>query len=767
MKQLKFNLDNLFRLSTISAVQTFELENNSSELIISTDVKPELAYELHIESPEGKSFVILEKADGAVKCLLNSGMLKLGVNKLQLRGVGANDYSIESNRVEFTVKSFINASVEPEPSEQTAFEKLVVEVNVLKNDVDNLSDKIDSAESAVAALGTNLELEKVNRANSDLLLNSKIDAEHEAREMEDSSIKSSIQTLEEAKQDKLVPGNNITIEGNVISAIVGGDVTKEYVDQQDEAIKKMIPSKTSDLENDSDFVTRQELNEKMEFYKLDYIGGALSHEGVVLNYQQIVDKFNDDQYFVYATDGSFVFIPCLPPLPGDEILEFSSTYIYGGKNYMARIIINSENQVKWEEIEVARATDLDSLEKISNKVSEITDENKDSEDNYPSNKAVTEYMDSQRTYREVILYDNPSGIEFYPQSPKTLTLPQSIKDFDAICFTAAFSDATDYRNTTVIPTSSIVVDGTIMTNTYCIGNRYESPSVKFTADNTVVLQGYSSSEHMIMYRIVGIKYASSVKFEAPVDDIQINGTSIVSDGVANIPLTKQNQLGVSYVQANRGVSILGDGGLFINKASHGIIDGRLSAYLPIVADETLDYAVKQAMCDGKGAEWTDAEKASARARMGVGDFVLLNDITVSSDTNLLELSTDSANSPYKLKGIIIVLDMAQGSASSSGTIKLRKINAYVNQIAHFNFSVLTSGYSRVSAIVKSECKNNTVWYSEGVASPFNATSSSITVSQNGDSLLTFCDNNHDYIGFVSIAGNIIAGTKIKIYGVRA
>lgn len=40
-----------------------------------------------------------------------------------------------------------------------------------------------------------------------------------------------------------------------------------------------------------------------------------------------------------------------------------------------------------------------------------------------------------------------------------------------------------------------------------------------------------------------------------------------------------------------------------------------------ITPSCMDYAVKAAMCDGKGAAWTDAERLAALARMGctVGD----------------------------------------------------------------------------------------------------------------------------------------------------
>ena len=382
MKQVKFNLDNLFRLSSISAIQTFEFENNSAEILISTDVKDELAYELHIENSEGKSFVILDKGEKHISCILTSGMLKVGVNKIQLRGIGENDYIIESNSAEFIVRSFINANVEPTPEEQTAFERLVVKVNIIETDVEGLKGDVD---------GINRELE--NKAD-------KSDIPTKTSELENDS------DFITSKDIPTVPTKTSQLtndSGFITSRDIPTIPTKtSQLENDSEFVTKneipAVPTKTSQLENDSGFVTQQELDSKMEFYKLDYVGGALSHDGVVLNYAQIIEKFNDNKYFLYAEGDGFVYIPTLPPLPGDEIIEFSSSYIYGGKNYMSRIIINSENQVKWEEIEVVRATDFSDLQSEvktieDNKVSAITDENKSSTENYPSNKAMTDYVE--------------------------------------------------------------------------------------------------------------------------------------------------------------------------------------------------------------------------------------------------------------------------------------------------------------------------------------------------------------------------------------
>ena len=105
-------------------------------------------------------------------------------------------------------------------------------------------------------------------------------------------------------------------------------------------------------------------------------------------------------------------------------------------------------------------------------------------------------------------------------------------------------------------------------------------------------------------------------------DIKINGNSILDDNkVANIPIagTNASRLGVVYSKQSNlsGIGIQADGNLYLRKASDADIDNR-SRYDAIIP-QNLDYAVKVAMCDGKGAEWTDEEKTMAQHRIGMGD----------------------------------------------------------------------------------------------------------------------------------------------------
>lgn len=101
-----------------------------------------------------------------------------------------------------------------------------------------------------------------------------------------------------------------------------------------------------------------------------------------------------------------------------------------------------------------------------------------------------------------------------------------------------------------------------------------------------------------------------------VDDVKINGASIVENGVANIPFANSSSYGVVKPNPGYGLNIYGSTvkEMGINPILNKGINDRQN-YRPITGAQ-LDYAVKVAMCDGKGEIWTDAERIAALLRMG-------------------------------------------------------------------------------------------------------------------------------------------------------
>jgi|GEM_PF-6271692 len=108
--------------------------------------------------------------------------------------------------------------------------------------------------------------------------------------------------------------------------------------------------------------------------------------------------------------------------------------------------------------------------------------------------------------------------------------------------------------------------------------------------------------------------------DAAATDVRLNGKNITADGVADIPMASTAQEGVTKYDPYGGLSTT-ERGLGITPASNSQINARNASHFAIVADSHLDYAVKAAMCDGKGAAWTAAEQAAARERMGIDDAI--------------------------------------------------------------------------------------------------------------------------------------------------
>ena len=115
--------------------------------------------------------------------------------------------------------------------------------------------------------------------------------------------------------------------------------------------------------------------------------------------------------------------------------------------------------------------------------------------------------------------------------------------------------------------------------------------------------------------------------------MRIDGKSIVQDGVAEIPKadTNTHNLGLIRVNAGNGFAVSADGTLNIIECTDDSLKKR---YARIVSGNVIDYAVKAAMCDGKGTAWTADEQTAARERMGAwtGDWQIIMDETLAELT---------------------------------------------------------------------------------------------------------------------------------------
>lgn len=179
-------------------------------------------------------------------------------------------------------------------------------------------------------------------------------------------------------------------------------------------------------------------------------------------------------------------------------------------------------------------------------------------------------------------------------------------------------------------------------------------------------------------------------------DVRINGESIVKDGVAEIPLcTKSKAPGLITID-----TYSNSGGLYrantvtglirIWKASDDMISKRNNGYCPVVPTN-LDYAVKSAMCDGKGVAWTADEREVARERMGAwsGDWQIIMDETLAELTREVSFKV-----PDDTKEMICFFKSGATSVNTVVYLRTNNIDSSVAEsYAPFGGSLINNGIS--------------------------------------------------------------------------
>lgn len=123
-------------------------------------------------------------------------------------------------------------------------------------------------------------------------------------------------------------------------------------------------------------------------------------------------------------------------------------------------------------------------------------------------------------------------------------------------------------------------------------------------------------------------------------DIQIDGQNIVKDGVANIPYAGFSKFGVTSIWTGYGLDILSNKLMLAQTTERKIAD-RNNRSAEAVNLINLDYAVKCAMCDGKGVAWTADEQAAARERMGIDEWELFADIALEEKAQKISFTIEN------------------------------------------------------------------------------------------------------------------------------
>lgn len=140
----------------------------------------------------------------------------------------------------------------------------------------------------------------------------------------------------------------------------------------------------------------------------------------------------------------------------------------------------------------------------------------------------------------------------------------------------------------------------------------------------------------------------------PVKDVQVAGSSVLVDGVAKVPIAQSDAPGVVSILNPQDSGIWNDNGsLKVSYATDAEISSRTGTRNAITC-ANMDYAVKAAMCDGKGAAWTAAQQAVARDRMGVDkQYELIETITISAGTRSIERNLEPNGTTYNFRKMYV------------------------------------------------------------------------------------------------------------------
>ena len=254
----------------------------------------------------------------------------------------------------------------------------------------------------------------------------------------------------------------------------------------------------------------------------------------------------------------------------------------------------------------------------------------------------------------------------------------------------------------------------------------------------------------------------------PVKGVQVAGSSVLVDGVAVIPSATEVVAGVIRPYSWEGTKIDSSGRIGLFKSTQTHIDNRISS--TAIVPTNLDYAVKAAMCDGKGAAWTDAEQQAARERMGAdGDYVLIESLILTEAVTTFERNSEPDGTPYNLNALKVIVKFIQGQ--TSGGFYFYGFNGSGKYIVSGASGVIqmpsVGSASSYRSTAVADVKPLFGLYDCTISQGYQGNAMSVTRAANGAYQLSSTESKIAKFNFYLYNTEIISGTEISIYGVRA
>ena len=253
-------------------------------------------------------------------------------------------------------------------------------------------------------------------------------------------------------------------------------------------------------------------------------------------------------------------------------------------------------------------------------------------------------------------------------------------------------------------------------------------------------------------------------------DVQVDGTSVVNNGVASIPFASSTQKGIVGIDTGYGIGIIGTShNLVINKPTDAQIKEGVNNYRPIVPANQHASAfygmakaagdTTQATSDNAVGNYTDAAKIAIQKMLGVSNkFELLQAVTTEED--LTEINIDISTTPsVKLFGLIET--PANGQSGQVIRAGMTLIDNTILTLMYFPGIDRTSQKTFASFIADSTSGRH---FADQATSNY-AISNGSNVYRRTD-MFGYVENSV-YNSIIKVYGSTFpAGTIVKIYGVR-
>ena len=266
---------------------------------------------------------------------------------------------------------------------------------------------------------------------------------------------------------------------------------------------------------------------------------------------------------------------------------------------------------------------------------------------------------------------------------------------------------------------------------------------------------------------------------APVQDVQVNGSSILNNGVANIPWASDTVAGVSKLNAPFGIyhrSSPNEDTLMISKATADTIQAGASNYQPIVPGYQ-QYSAFYGLSKAAGVDlagetvtlgqYPNSAKVAIKRMLGISDeWELIRDYTVAQDSDEVTINTDDYGEPFYLSSLFVQVMLKPPTTGSTDYV-LANLYCYNSQYGTEYIGAPTNRFRSTTGETYMEYKSENiagVWATLGRSALGYSNTSALEES-------TSAPDKNGCVGFrlskyAASSSQIPEGTTIKIYGKR-